>query len=99
MHFMRPGQIRKEGGKMQRTPIKSSQIVSIGFDPETETMEIEFRGSGNVYRYSNVTPEIHADLVNAESIGKRFHAYIRNNPKHPFTKLETGDGQSKKEKE
>src|SRR3546814_14208537 len=40
------------GGRMNRTPVKSSQIASIGHDPSTNTLAIEFKG-GKVYHYSD----------------------------------------------
>ena len=68
---------------MKRTPVKSSNIVSVGHDPDTNTLEIEFKGGG-VYSYPDV-PKAKADaLMNAESAGKYFHAHIRS--AHPHTK-------------
>lgn len=70
---------------MERTPVKSGQIVSIGHDPEKQVLEIEFKGGG-VYHYTGVDADKHAALVASESIGKHFHANIRG--QHPFHKLE-----------
>lgn len=81
---------------MQRTPVKSSQIASIGYDAGTSTLEIEFptrgeaprggaTGVGSVYQYSDVPPNVHADLMAAESVGKFFGANIRG--KFKYTKL------------
>ena len=61
---------------MIRKPVVSSNILSIGYDAKTFTLEIEFKG-GAVYQYSNVPPEVHAQLMSAESHGKFFHANIR----------------------
>lgn len=81
---------------MQRHPVKSSQLKSVGYDPETQTLEIEFN-SGGIYRYANVTPEMHKGLMEGDSIGKFFHAFIRSNPEgHPFTKLEAQGDEAKK---
>ena len=38
---------------MQRDYVSSSNIVSVGYDPASETLEIEFQ-SGAVYQYYNV---------------------------------------------
>ncbi len=80
---------------MNRTPVESSQIVSIGHDPETQTMEIEFKDRHGVqrapivYLYSNVTAEDHAALIGAESIGRHFGAFIKPFPqKYPFQKIQ-----------
>lgn len=70
---------------MERTPVKSSQILSIGHDPEKQVLEIEFKGGG-VYHYTGVDAEKHAALVASDSIGKHFHANIRG--QHQHRKLE-----------
>lgn len=64
---------------IQRQPVKSSSIRSIGYDPMSKTMEIEFN-SGAVYEYRGVTEETYQGLMNADSIGKHFHSEIR--PRH-----------------
>ena len=38
---------------MNRKPVRSSNISSIGYDSESKTLEIEFH-SGGVYQYFNV---------------------------------------------
>jgi hypothetical protein len=66
---------------MERTPVKSSQIVSIGHDPEKNELHIEF-ASGQVYRYFEVTADEHQALLAADSIGKHFGAHVRNVKKY-----------------
>lgn len=74
--------------------VDSSQIHSIGHDPETNTLAICFtkgyrenRGPGSVYHYKNVDAETFAALRDAESIGKHFGAHIKPFPeKFPYTK-------------
>ena len=62
---------------MQRTPVKSSMIVSVGYDEATHSMEVEFN-DGSIYTYSDVPVTVHAELVSAESQGKFFWSHIRN---------------------
>lgn len=62
---------------MQRVPVKSSQIKSIGYDKFTRILEVEFH-NGAIYEYEAVPPQIAEDLVNAVSVGKFFNQYIRN---------------------
>lgn len=66
---------------MRRTEVVSSQIHSIGYSPETLTLEVQFKGKGDapgpVYRYSDVQPEAHAALIGAESVGRHFGQNIR----------------------
>lgn len=54
---------------MDRTPVTSSNIASIGYDPETATLEIEFLGDGSVYQYFDVPEQVHEELMAAASHG------------------------------
>lgn len=45
---------------MQRLPVESSSIVSIGYVPHERVLELEFRQSGEVYQYFDVPAEDHA---------------------------------------
>jgi hypothetical protein len=42
---------------MRRRLVNSSSIVSIGYDSKRRELEIEFRESGDVYRYFDVPIE------------------------------------------
>ena len=59
---------------MERTPVKSSSIKSVGH--EGETLEVEFK-SGAVYTYHGVPASEHQALMGAGSIGKHFAANIK----------------------
>lgn len=61
---------------MTRTDVSSTSIASVGYDPDTETLEVEFT-NGGVYQYDDVSAEQHAALLAAPSIGKYFAAVIR----------------------
>lgn len=61
---------------MEREPVSSSNIVSIGYEPDSETLEIEFKTSG-IYQYFNVPLFIHERLMMADSHGKFFNAEIK----------------------
>jgi hypothetical protein len=63
---------------MQREPLESSSLRSLGYDPTTNTLEVEFK-SGRIYRYLGVPPTEYAALRNARSIGGYFTRQIRNN--------------------
>ncbi|TAM23402.1 MAG: KTSC domain-containing protein [Nevskiaceae bacterium] len=82
---------------MLRTPVKSSQIASVGYDAGTKTLEIEFpsrkeaphggaAGPGSIYQYSGVPSEVHANLMGADSPGRFFGVHIRG--KFAFKKME-----------
>ncbi|HEX9013035.1 MAG TPA: KTSC domain-containing protein [Anaerolineaceae bacterium] len=62
---------------MERQPITSSSLRSVGYDQETKTLEIEFQ-TGKVYTYSEVPRKIYDDLMKAESRGQYFNHNIRD---------------------
>lgn len=61
--------------------VNSSQVKAVGYDVATQTLAVSFtRGSGAIYHYPNVTPELHARFLAAESMG-RFHGeHIKHLP-------------------
>jgi hypothetical protein len=61
---------------MRRTPVQSSNIRSIGYDPENKLLEIEFT-SGWIYHFSRVPPQVHSGLMRASSHGRYFAHYIK----------------------
>jgi hypothetical protein len=54
---------------MRRAPIDSGTIASIGYMPQSRALELEFRESGDVYLYFDVSAEEHAEFMAAESKG------------------------------
>jgi len=65
---------------MQRQPVESSNIKSVGWDDKTKTLEIEFKGGG-IYQYTGPPAEQrYKELLAAESKGKYFTAHIRRDP-------------------
>lgn len=75
---------------MHMKEVKSSQLHSVGFDPETGTMAITFRGKdgpGSTYHYANCTQAMHDECMQAESVGNWFGKTLKPNAeKFPFTK-------------
>ncbi len=61
---------------MDRRPVSSSQIKSVGYDAKREELEIEFN-SGGIYRYYKVPESVYNDLMKAESKGKFFNSQIK----------------------
>lgn len=61
---------------MTRQPLKSSNLVSVGYDEESHLLEVEFK-SRDVYQYSSVPPQVYAALLSAPSPGQYFHQWIR----------------------
>ena len=62
---------------MNHVPVSSSNLRSVGYDPESLTLEITFI-SGGTYQYHGVTQGVYDSLLAASSKGKFFHAHIKN---------------------
>ena len=65
---------------MEMRPVTSSQIHSIGHDPETQTLRIQFKDRtnkkgetipGGVYEYTDVPDHVHAGLLAADADEKQ----------------------------
>jgi hypothetical protein len=63
---------------MEREAVNSSNLVSVGYNPVSETLEVEFKNSG-VYEYYNVPQFMYDRLMQAGSMGSFFNAEIKNN--------------------
>jgi hypothetical protein len=57
--------------EIQRQPVSSSDIASIGYDAATETLEIEFKATG-IYRYFSVPKNVWDEFALTPSPGKFF---------------------------
>jgi hypothetical protein len=62
---------------MVRQQVSSTSINAVGYDPQTNHLEIEFK-NGRVYRYIDVPPDIYDALMHSESHGEYFNANIRD---------------------
>lgn len=69
---------------MERTPVTSSNVCSVGYDADSQTLEVEFN-NGAVYQYSGVPEYEYTGLMDADSKGSRMHSHIKN--QYPCTKL------------
>lgn len=66
---------------MDRIGVKSSNVESVGYDPDTKTLQVSFK-NGGVYNYAGVEPEKHKDLMAAKSIGGFIHTHIKGKHAH-----------------
>lgn len=64
---------------MERKSVSSSNITSIGYDLDSETLEIEFH-NGGVYQYFDVPKGVYDELMDAGSHG----SYLASNIKGVF---------------
>jgi KTSC domain len=61
---------------MERVPVKSSSVVSVGYDAVAAELEIEFH-NGRVYRYAEVPVAAYRLLLQARSIGEYVNTVIK----------------------
>lgn len=61
---------------MNRLPVTSSNLKSVGYDAQAFLLEIEFV-NGRTYQYQGVEAWLYEALLNGESAGKTFFKYIR----------------------
>jgi len=73
---------------MQLTPVESSTIKAIGYEPERSKLTIEFK-KGGTYQYSPITEECHRELMASDSKGSYFAQNIKNNELVFCKKLDT----------
>ena len=59
----------------QLVPVESSMIQAVGYDPKTHILEVVFN-SAQTYCYEDVPPEIHQELMAADSKGRYMRAAI-----------------------
>lgn len=62
---------------MNRELVRSSNLRSVGYDPASKVLEIEFQ-DGSVYQYSGVPATEHSGLMAAPSKGSYFHQHIKD---------------------
>jgi len=69
---------------VRRLTVDSSNIVSVGYDSSSQTLEIEF-GSGGIYQYYNVPQSIYDELIGAASKGRFFASQIKD--RFPYARV------------
>lgn len=79
---------RRVKARMQRVPVRSSSVVSVGYAAATRTLELEFEG-GAVYRYFDVPRRVHAELMDADSKGIYVNTVIK--PKYRYELLASSE--------
>jgi hypothetical protein len=69
-------------GMTNRIPVASSHIYAIGYDPVTQTLEVEFH-SGQVVQYQDVPEAVYTALQQAPSKGIYYMQQIRGRYNRP----------------
>ena len=63
---------------MDRQPVESRLIRSVGYDPTGSILEVELIENGRVYRYFDVPYSIAEELMSASSKGAYFNEHVRD---------------------
>ena len=58
--------------------VNSTNIDSVGYNADTQTLIVKFRVSGQTYEYYNVPQNLYEGLMTAESKGKYINDTIRS---------------------
>jgi len=69
---------------MNRVPVSSSNVASVGYDPNSMILEVEFK-NGSIYQYFDVPETEHASLMSAPSVGGYLAQNIKGN--YRYTRL------------
>ncbi len=78
---------------MKMSLVISQQISHIGYDEERKALRVTFKSltkkrDQSTYEYANVPPELYADILGAESIGRMINATVKADPQaYPCIKL------------
>lgn len=61
---------------MERTPVDSSAVKSVGYDDSRQALELEYV-DGDVYQYFDVPETLYRALLDAPSIGQFVNTEIK----------------------
>jgi hypothetical protein len=64
--------------RVNRTPVKSSLLVSVGYDRDRLVLETELT-STKIYQYFDVPESVFLELMSADSLGTYYNTNIRKN--------------------
>ena len=78
---------------MEMQPVISRNVRAVGYDEENKTLTVEFR-SGGIYQYQGVQPEMYADLLAAESVGRFVSQVLRAGRRGLRIEEEEGQGEA-----
>lgn len=73
---------------MERRPVSSSLIRSVGYDLASSILEVELNG-GSVYEYFDVPYSVFLELLEADSKGSFFNEWVRD--LYAYEEVETAD--------
>lgn len=57
----------------------STNVKAVGYDPKTGTLFIDYH-RGRTYAYAGIPPELHSNIIAAESPGRFLHENVIGQP-------------------
>jgi len=69
---------------MERYAVASSNIRSVGYDSQTQTLEVEFL-NGSIYQYYGVPENMYEQMMQQQSKGRFLNTYIKN--QYPYSRV------------
>ena len=69
---------------MLRHPVASTNVLSVGYDRQSQTLEVEFQ-AGSVYQYYGVPEHMYEQFMRASSKGQYLNTYIRD--QYPYSRV------------
>lgn len=61
---------------MEMVNVSSSNVAAVGYDEESETLQVEFK-KGTIYQYFDVPENVFIGLRDADSVGGYLAAHIK----------------------
>ncbi len=61
---------------MEMTSVDSSNVAAIGFDEDSQTLQVEFN-SGATYQYFDVPEAVYEGLLAAASVGQFLNQHVK----------------------
>ena len=65
---------------MNRVPVKSSNVASVGYDEATTTLEVEYKNNA-IYQYFLVPARTYEELISVSLNGQSVGRYLDKNIK------------------
>jgi len=62
---------------IEHVPVRSSNIISVGYDKDSCILEVKFNGGG-LYRYHEVPKNIYEGINAVDSVGRYFFQNVRD---------------------
>lgn len=71
--------------RIKRVPVKSSALATVGYSKRLHALELEFV-NGATYRYLDVPPSVHREMMAAESKTRFYHKHVRGHYRSVYVK-------------